>query len=95
MTSERLLAYGVRTPPWTRLTWSLTLPHAVELAANTLLQQPANTLADQLSLRLPGRTREHSEAFCLLFIQINRRLTHTLYMVPYLVQIDPVGLGGV
>jgi hypothetical protein len=83
VTSKRLLAHGVRTPPWTRLTWSLTLPHAVELAAYTLPQQPANALTDQLSLRLPGRTREHAEALCLVFIQIHRRLTHALYMVPY------------
>ncbi len=56
-TTERLLAQGVRVPPGTGLTSSLTLPHAVELAAHTLPQQPANTLTDQLGLRLSRHPR--------------------------------------
>src|SRR5215210_9475773 len=84
--SERLLAHGVKIPPGAGLTRSLTLPHAVELAAYTLLQQPANTLADQLSLRFAGRTREQTEPFGFLFTQIHGRLTHALYMVPYLIR---------
>src|SRR5215211_7495891 len=80
--------HGVRIPARTDLTSSL--PHAVVLAAYTLPQQSANTLADRLSLRFSRSTREQTESFSLILIQIYRRiyrsLTHTLRMAPYLDQ---------
>ena len=82
-TPERLLAHGIVVPPGTGLTSSLTLPHAVELAAYTFSQQPANTLADQLGLGFPGRASKQPQSFGLVFMQIYGRLAHNLYMVPY------------
>jgi hypothetical protein len=70
--------HGVRVPPWVGFTCSSTLPHAVELAAHTLPQQPANTFTDHLSLRLTRRARKKTKAFDFVFIRIHRRLAHVL-----------------